>query len=70
MARKGTKVKELARELGVTSRQLVERCRAEGFPVQNSITKLHPELERTIRGWFAAETHGGRDPSASGTERP
>ncbi len=57
MAKKGIKVKELARELGVTSRQLIDRCRAEGFPVQNSITKLNPELERTIRGWVARGPH-------------
>ncbi len=53
MAKKGVKVKELAHELGLTSRQLLDRCRAEGFPIQNSITKLNPDLERTIRGWFA-----------------
>ncbi len=54
MAKKGIKIKDLARELGLTSRQLIDRCRAEGFPVQNSITKLNPQLERTVRSWFAA----------------
>lgn len=53
MARKGVKLKELAHELGLTSRQLIERCRAEGLPVQNSITKLPPDQERRIRTWFA-----------------
>lgn len=57
MAKKGIKVKDLARELGIASRQLLDRCRAEGFPVQNSITKLNPELERAIRGWFADATN-------------
>ena len=54
MAKKGTRIKELARELGVTSRQLINRCRAEGIPVQNSITKVSIEHERIIREWFAA----------------
>ena len=56
MAKKGIKVKDLAQELGITSRQLIDRCRAEGFPIQNSITKLNPELERTVRSWFASGT--------------
>jgi len=56
MAKKGIKVKDLAHEVGITSRQLIDRCRAEGFPIQNSITKLNPELERTVRLWFAGGT--------------
>ena len=52
MAKKGIKVKDLARELAITSRQLIDRCRAEGIHVQNSITKLDPESERTVRSWF------------------
>ncbi len=53
MPKKGVKVKELAVELGVTSRQLIDRCRAEGLFVQNSITKLPPDKERLVRSWFA-----------------
>ncbi len=60
MAKKGIKVKELALELGLTSRQLIDRCRAEGLPVQNSITKLNPELERIIREWVARGPHEDR----------
>ena len=52
MPGKGIKVKELARQTGVTSRQIIDRCRAEGIPVQNSITKLTPQVERTVRVWF------------------
>ena len=52
MAKKGIKVKDIARELGLTSRQLIDRCRAEGIHVQNSITKLIPESERIVRSWF------------------
>ena len=54
MAKRGTKVKELARELGVTSHAIIARCRAEGHSVQNSITRLNPQLERAVRTWFAS----------------
>ena len=52
MAKKGIKIKELARELGVTSRDLIDRCRAEGLTIQNSITKLDINTERRVRAWF------------------
>ena len=53
MSQRGMKVKELARELGVTSRQLIDRCRAEGITVQNSITRLSPDVEKVVRSFFA-----------------
>jgi hypothetical protein len=56
MAKKGIKVKDLARELGVTSREVIDRCRAEGMAVQNSITKLNVDRERRVREWFAAQS--------------
>ncbi|RJP35818.1 MAG: hypothetical protein C4547_08805 [Phycisphaerales bacterium] len=49
---KGPKIKELARELGVTSRMLIERCRDEGLDVQNSVTRLTPAQAQQARGWF------------------
>jgi hypothetical protein len=52
MATKGIKLKLLARELGLTSRQLIDRCRAEGVAVQNSITRLPADIEAIVRGWF------------------
>ena len=61
MAKKGMKVKELARELGVTSRAIVSRCRAEGFPVQNSITRLKPQMEQMVRTWFVAASDNASD---------
>lgn len=57
--KKNIKLKDLARELGLTSRALIERCRAEGILVQNSISKLSPQQERQVRGWF--EKSGERD---------
>lgn len=53
--KKGIKIKDLARELGVTSRELIDRCRAEGLFVQNSITKLDRNKEKRVRGWFAGK---------------
>ncbi|MEK6798949.1 MAG: translation initiation factor IF-2 N-terminal domain-containing protein [Planctomycetota bacterium] len=67
MAKKGIKVKELARELGVTSRQVIDRCRGAGLAIQNSITKLNPELERQVRRWF--ETTAPPDSSGESLER-
>ncbi len=53
MGGEGVKIKQLARELKVTSRQLIDRCRSEGLRVQNSITKLRPDQEALVRSWFA-----------------
>jgi hypothetical protein len=47
--------------LGVTSRELIDRCRLEGMPVQNSITKLNHEAERRVRGWFHPDAATGND---------
>ncbi len=52
MAKRGIKINELAKEIGVPSRQVLDRCRAEGIPVQNSISKLSPDIERLVREWF------------------
>ena len=65
MAKSGVKIKELARELGVTSRQVIDRCRAEGLFVQNSITKLTAEQERQVREWFR-DASAAADPAAQG----
>ena len=58
MTGKKPKLKELARELGVTSRAVIDRCRAEGRWVQNSISRLDAETERLVRKWFAAPADG------------
>ena len=56
MGKRGVKVKDLSTELGITSRQLIDRCRAEGIAVQNSITRLSPDVEKAVRSWFAEES--------------
>jgi hypothetical protein len=58
VAKRGIKVKDLARELGLTSRVLIERCRAEGLAVQNSITRLNHEAEARARAWFKSSASG------------
>ena len=60
MAKKGIKIKDLAKELSVTSRAIIDRCRAEGIPVQNSVTRLSPEVERSVRQWFGGDRAGER----------
>lgn len=52
MTKKDVKAKELAKELGVTTRVLIERCRGEGIRVQNSITRIGPADVRRIRAWY------------------
>lgn len=52
MPKNGIKIKELAKEIGITSRELINRCRVEGVPVQNSITRMKPDIEKQIRSWF------------------
>jgi len=64
MAKKGVKIKELARELHVTSRVLLDRCRAEGIHVQNSVTRLPPHMAPLVRSWF--EVPAGGDKSTAG----
>ncbi len=70
MAKKGIKVKELARDLEVTSRAIIDRCRADGYPVQNSLTKLSPEVEQIIRAWFGDQGSGVRDQGRSPAPGP
>jgi len=50
--KKEIKIKALAIELGITSRELIDRCRAEGIPAQNSITRLKIEHERKVRAMY------------------
>lgn len=71
MAQKRIKVKELAQELGLTARQLLERCRAEGIAVQNSITKLRPHTVVVVRSWFRKDSPVTRDAyEPSDVDRP
>ena len=50
---------ELAREMGVTSKIVLEKCRAEGLEVKNHMTALSAGLEATIGEWFSDAAAGG-----------
>ena len=52
MTKKDVKVKKLAKELGVTARALIERCRGKGLRVQNSITRIRASDVERIRLWY------------------
>jgi len=52
MPKRRVTVKELSGVLGVTSHAMIERCRKEGWSIQNSISKLSPAQEVLVRHWF------------------
>jgi translation initiation factor IF-2 len=53
-----TRVFELAKELGVTSKDVLAKCAAEGLELKNHMAVLSAGLEATIREWFT-EAPGG-----------
>jgi len=47
---------EIARELEVKSKAVVEKCQAEGIPnINNHMSSVSAGLEATIREWFSGE---------------
>jgi translation initiation factor IF-2 len=57
---KGLRVFELAKELGVTSKIVLEKCRAEGLEIKNHMSTVTTGLSMTIREWF---TEGSEEQS-------
>jgi len=52
---------EIAKELGIKSKAIVEKCHAEGLPkdvIKNHMSSVSIGLEQTIREWFANESEG------------
>ncbi|RMD59972.1 MAG: hypothetical protein D6824_10185, partial [Planctomycetota bacterium] len=50
---------EIAKELGVKSKAIVEKCKAEGVPgVKGHMSSVSAGLEATIREWFDAPAGG------------
>ncbi len=50
---------EIAKELGIKSKAVVEKCHAEGIPadvIKNHMSSVSIGLEQTIREWFANES--------------
>lgn len=53
---------EIAKELGIKSKAIVEKCHAEGIPsdvIKNHMSSVSIGLEQTIREWFANESEDG-----------
>ena len=44
---------ELAQELGITSKAILDKCRAEGIGLKNHMAPVPAGLESDIREWFA-----------------
>ena len=54
---KTTRVHLLAKELGVKSKSIVEKCQAEGLDIKNHMSTISIGLAATIREWFSEGTH-------------
>ena len=48
-----TRIFEIAREVGVTSKVVLTKCRDEGLEVKNHMAAVSVGLEATIREWFS-----------------
>lgn len=57
MAKATTRVYILAKELGVKSQAIVEKCQAEGLDVKNHMATIGAGLAATIREWFSEGEH-------------
>ena len=51
------RVHTLAKQLNVTSKVVLEKCKAEGLNVENHMSTLSAGLEATIREWFSEGEH-------------
>ncbi len=53
-----TRIFEIAKDLGIKSKAIVEKCHAEGLPkdvIKNHMSTVSIGLEQTIREWFATD---------------
>ncbi len=57
MAKATTRIHILAKELGVKSKAIVEKCQAEGLDVKNHMSTISIGLSATIREWFSEGEH-------------
>lgn len=75
MAKKGTTVRvhQLAKELGVPSKEIVAKCKAEDIPgISNHMSTVSLGLQATIREWFGdvAESQDSSTATAVQTAAP
>ena len=52
-----TRVHLLAKELGVNSKAIIEKCQAEDLDVKNHMSTISAGLAATIREWFSEGAH-------------
>ena len=57
MAKSATRVHLLAKELGVKSTAIIEKCRAEDLDIKNHMSTISAGLAATIREWFSEGEH-------------
>jgi translation initiation factor IF-2 len=57
LAKATTRVHILAKELGVKSKAIVEKCQAEGLDIKNHMATISAGLAATIREWFTEGEH-------------
>ena len=65
------RVFEIAKELGVASKAIVEKCHAEGIPesvIKNHMSTVSVGLEATVREWFSE--HNAPSATAVETTKP
>ena len=69
---KGIRVNQLAKELGVTSKDILDKCRAEGLAdkVPNHMSVLSIGLSETVREWFSSVAGSGGGGTAVETAAP
>ena len=61
------RVFEIAKDLGIKSKAVVEKCHAEGIPadvIKNHMSTVSAGLEATIREWFAGGEEEGSEHTA------
>ena len=51
------RVHMLAKQLNVSSKVVIEKCRAEGLPIKNHMSTLSAGLAATVREWFSEGEH-------------
>lgn len=52
-----TRVHLLAKELGVNSKAIIDKCQAEGLDIKNHMSTISAGLAATIREWFSEGAH-------------
>jgi translation initiation factor IF-2 len=62
---KAKRVFQLAKEIGVSSKDIVEKCKAEEIPgITNHMSAVNVGLAATIREWFGGAEGGGQPATA------